>query len=81
MNFLEKIRQKPEKTRKVIFWVIIIVVGSGLFLFWLIISYQQLKFFPKDKFIKELNISNLNKEIDKIPKKADFFQKKQSKNN
>lgn len=35
MNFLEKIRHWPEKTRKIILWAILIVLASIMLFFWI----------------------------------------------
>jgi len=61
MNLLDKIRKKPEKTRKIIFWIIVIIFGLILLVVWITISYKEIANFPKNEFINGLNLPSFNK--------------------
>lgn len=52
MNFLQKIQNLPESKRKLILWIVIIIIGLSLFLF-------RVPYFQKK--IKSLNIEQAKK--------------------
>jgi len=45
LNFLKKIQNSPEYIKKIIFWLVIIILAVVLFLFWLKITEQRIKSF------------------------------------
>ena len=59
MSFLKKIQNLPEKKRKIILWVVIIVIGTGLLVWWIGSIEERLKIFQASDF---------KQEFDKIPK-------------
>jgi CRISPR/Cas system-associated protein Csx1 len=65
MNFLKRIQNLPLRTRKVIIWIIVIILGVTFFVFWLINVKKTIKNFPKEEFIENLNFPSL-KEIPKL---------------
>ena len=68
MNFLKRIQQQPEKTRKIIFWAIIIVLAVILIFVWLKLSQGRLAEFEMSSFIQDLNPPDLsNIEIPEMP--------------
>lgn len=81
MNILKKLRQQSEFKRKIILWLIVIIVGLGLVTFWIWNSYRKMKEFPKEKFIQELNLPEVEKlpEIDFLEKELERIEEEQSK--
>ncbi len=67
MNILKKLQQQSESNRKIILWIIVIIVGLGLAAFWIWNSYREIKEFSKEKFIQELNLPSLDTELEKLP--------------
>ena len=59
MEFFEKIRSLPETKRKIIFWIIVVVVGGVLGHFWLGDLQEKIKNFEIEKFQKELKLPKL----------------------
>lgn len=62
MKFIDKLRKKPLRTRKMILWIIIIILGLILGLIWLYISYSSIQNLRSTNFIESLNIPNFNQE-------------------
>ncbi len=62
MSFLDKLRRQPEYIRKLILWAIIIIIGLGLLVWWIHSSYWKIKKFPKEEFIKGMNLPNLEED-------------------
>ena len=56
MDFIKKLQEQPESTRKIILWLIIVIIGLGLTVWWINSSYQKIKDFQKEEVIKELNL-------------------------
>ena len=56
MDFINKLQNQPEHIRKVILWIIVIIVALILASWWIYNSYWKLKNFPKEEFIKELKL-------------------------
>ena len=59
---LKRIQNLPERKRKIIFWLILIVVGLGLGFFWIKNFQKALKGFQKEEFIKELKLPKFEEE-------------------
>ena len=55
-GFLKKIQNQPEYIRKIILWITIIIVALALGSWWIYSSYWKIKKFPKEEFIKELEL-------------------------
>jgi hypothetical protein len=68
MKFLEKLQSLPLKTRKVILWSIIVIVGLTLLFFWLGNIQKTIKGFEKKEIMKEINLPPLKEEFKEIPK-------------
>ena len=68
MKFLEKLQNLPLKTRKVILWSIIVVVGSTLLFFWIGNIQKRIKGFEKGEIMKEINLPSFKEELKEIPK-------------
>ena len=56
MDFLNNLRKQPVHIRKLILWIIVIIVALILASWWIYNSYAKLKNFPKEEFIKELEL-------------------------
>lgn len=68
MKFLEKIQNLPERKRKIILWLIIIIIGLALFVFWAKNFQRKLKSFEKEKFKEELQLPSFQEKLKEIPK-------------
>ena len=68
MNPLGKIQKLPESRRKIILWIVIIIIGLTLLNFWLKNFQEKLKGFEMEKFKQELKIPSLEKELKNLPK-------------
>lgn len=63
MDFLDKLRKKPEQEKKTILWSIVIVIGLILTIIWLYNSYKAVNEFRNQNSIMEgIDISNLEQE-------------------
>ena len=67
MNFLNRLRRQPEHIRKLILWATIIIIGLGLLVWWIHSSYWKIKNFPKEEFIKEVNLPNFEEDKMEMP--------------
>ena len=56
MNFIKKLQNKPERIRKFILWIIVIIVALILASWWIYNSYAKFKNFPKEEFIKDIEL-------------------------
>jgi len=50
-----------------ILWIVIIILGLGLAIWWIDSSYQKLKEFEKEKFIEKINLPSFEKELENLP--------------
>lgn len=71
MSILKKIQKLPEKKRKIILWIIVVVIGVGM-LIWLIGGFgERLKVLQTEELKKELRLPELKQKLDipefKIP--------------
>lgn len=62
MKFIDELRKKSLRTRKMILWTIIIILGLILGLIWLYISYNSVQNLQSTNFIESLNMPNFNQE-------------------
>ena len=67
MNILHKIRSQPLYIRKIILWVVVMIVGLGLATLYIKNFQQKLKSFKMDKFKEELKLPEFKEELS-IPK-------------
>jgi len=63
----KKIQALPLKTRKIIFWVLIIICGLVMFFFWMRYSRRVLSDFQGEKFLEEIKLPELQEQLKKIP--------------
>jgi hypothetical protein len=59
MNFLNKIRSLPEKKRKLILWVTVIVIALILLVIWIKFSKQRIESFNMEEFKEGLELPSL----------------------
>ena len=59
MNFLQKLRNQPERIRKIILWLIIIILGISLLTFWFKNVQEKIKSFQGKEIIKELKLPEI----------------------
>ncbi len=67
MEFLKKVQNLPLKQRKIVLWVIVVILGLALCVLWLKITKERIKGFGKEEIMKEFNLPGLNKELLEIP--------------
>lgn len=67
-RILIKLRNQPENVRKIIFWVVLIVISLGLGTWWVNSAYRKIKEFKKEEFFENLDFSPLKEKIQEIPK-------------
>ncbi len=63
MNILNKLRGQPKHIRKVILWVVVIIVGLVLAVLWIHNSYQEIKNLQSKEIIKEQWINNIEQHL------------------
>ena len=68
MNFLNKIQNLPEGKRKTIFWLIIIIVGISLLIWWAKNLEMRIKSFKSEKIKEELQLPKLEEGLKSLPK-------------
>jgi len=68
MEFFKKIQNLPEKKRKVIFWLAVIIIGISLFLGWVKSLEMKIKSFRTEKIKEELKIPRLEEELKGLQK-------------
>lgn len=59
MNFLDRLRKQPEHIRKLILWIIVIILGLILAVLWINSSYKKIQELKSQNVIEELNLPNL----------------------
>lgn len=65
MKFLEKIQLWPEKTRKIILWTILIVLGSVMLIWWAGRFSRKINDFQPGQFIEQLDLPQIT--VPQIP--------------
>ena len=68
MKFIERIQNLPEEKRKTIFWLIVIIVGISLLIWWAKNLQMQIKGFQSEKIKEELQLPKLEAELKNLPK-------------
>jgi len=59
LNFLKKLRKQPEHIRKLILWIIVIILGLVLGILWINSSYKKVQRLKSQNVIQELNLPKL----------------------
>ncbi len=52
-HFLDKLQNLPEKTKKVILWIAVIIIGLSLFIWWTKNLQEKIKTFQEEPFLLE----------------------------
>lgn len=71
MNFseyLKRVQNLPLIKRKIIFWLIIIILGLILCSLYIINVRHRIKTFPMEKSLEELKFPDFKKEVEKMQK-------------
>jgi hypothetical protein len=67
LNFLNKIQNLPEEKRKTIFWLIVIIIGISLLIWWAKNLEMRIKGFESEKIKEELQLPKLEEELKNMP--------------
>ena len=67
-NLLIKIQGLSESKRKIILWLVMIIIGLGLFTFYIKNVQKRLKSFEPEKTTEELELPSLKKGFENLPK-------------
>jgi hypothetical protein len=67
MKFIERIQNLPEKKRKAIFWLIVIIVGISAFAWWAKNLEMRIRSFKSEKIKEELQLPRLEEELKSLP--------------
>jgi len=65
---ITKIQSLSESTRKIILWLVMIIIGLGLFTFYIKSIQKRLKSFESERFKEELQLPSFEKELESLPK-------------
>jgi len=68
VNFLERIQNLPEEKRKIIFWLIVIIIGISVLAWWAKNLETRIKSFKSEKIKEELQLPKLEEELKSLPK-------------
>lgn len=68
MKFIERMQSLPEEKRKTIFWLIVIIVGISLLIWWAKNLETRIKSFKSEKIKEELQLPKLEEELKSLPK-------------
>jgi ABC-type Na+ efflux pump permease subunit len=63
MKFLDKIRNKPKRTRKIILFSVVIVLGLLLVSLWIFNIRRVINNFDKEGFIEKLNVPDFDEQM------------------
>jgi len=65
---ITKIQSLSESTRKIILWLVMIIIGLGLFTFYIKNIQKKFKSFEPEKFKEELKLPSFEKELESLQK-------------
>jgi len=68
MNFLRKLQDLPEQKRKIILWLLVVLIALCLLPFYIKNVQQRLKIFQGGGLERGLKILELQEELKKVPK-------------
>ena len=60
MSFIEKLRNRPVRDRKIVVWIITIIIGSILAFAWIYTLYINMQNFDSSKVVEDLNVPEFN---------------------
>jgi nitrate reductase gamma subunit len=67
-SFKYKIRDLSEQQRKIILWLIMILIGTGLFTIYIKNAKEKIEGLDMEKFKDEIRLPSLKEELEKLPK-------------
>ena len=67
MDTLKKIQEKPENERRLIFWILVVIIGLILFGAWLALVKYRLVNLNRGQLRQELRLPELEKQINNLP--------------
>lgn len=67
MSFFKKLQNLPESKRKIILWVIVIIISLILFIFWVKNVQKTLKNFPKEELKEKLQFPSFQEQSKEMP--------------
>lgn len=67
-DLIKIVRDLPKPKRKIIFWSVIVIIGLGLFTFYIKNVQKRIKNFEIEKFKEDLNLPSLEETIKELPK-------------
>lgn len=59
MSIFEKVQNLPIKIRKIIFWLMVIILDLSLLIFWVKNVQKRLEDFRDEEFIERLNLPKI----------------------
>ena len=68
MDTLKKIQEKPENERRLIFWILVVIIGLILFGAWLALVKYRLVNLNRGQLRQELRLPELEKQINDLPR-------------
>ena len=63
MNFLQKLQNLSESERKIIFWLVVVIIGLGLLFWWVQTTQLRIKSFKAEKFREELEVPQFEEQL------------------
>ncbi|MFC1630238.1 hypothetical protein ACFL06_01740 [Patescibacteria group bacterium] len=67
MSFIKKIQNQSEQTRKIIFWITIVIVAALLFFAWIFGVKQKFEQVRKDRLLQDLSQPKLQEQWENMP--------------
>jgi len=65
---MRSLQNLPESTRKIILWSVVVILGLGLFTFYIKNVQKKLKSFEVEKFKEELQLPSFEEKFKELPK-------------
>ena len=60
MKFLEKLQNKPEREKKMILWIILVIVGAIFIGLWLYICSKNFNELKNSNVLEQINLEQIN---------------------
>jgi len=65
---LKRIQNLPLVKRKIIFWLVMIILGLIFIFLWIWNIRKTIKAYPKEKFLENVKFPKIEEELKKLPK-------------
>lgn len=72
MEILRKVQKLPEGKRKIIFWLLLIIIGVGLVSFFIRNTQKRFENFEGGDLKEDLQLPKLEEELDNLPELPNF---------